>query len=991
MHETIIIYQILCFDIVGLDVQDPSDLSLYTMESAEKAFRFLDMNHDNKVDRKEMISTLITALSYLEFTSYDPSEETDINKYIQGLSQRITESCFAFLGLDDQLYVSLHDFTAWYLAVGEHTYRKVMIHAIQAYNLANDRQNLTEIAPLDELFNSIREMRTSLGLNYVTLKSIYDSLKSEAIVTSIHHHDVDATYHKILTISRPFYLKRFESLASVTGIHHIKSSTIQSIDSNQNYNIDKLLIMLFNCFHPDATTDTIPLSSIICGFSLFYFDQYEQSLRQLFKILADIQTKQCNIFLSDFQLRNYFYQNIKLIYLLSTNLKKYTQTDAESFTMYIYGYITHHIPRKHIGSLNQVEFIESCICGMEMIYSFINNDENVLKDYLPMQLLRSNGIPITADIADISMQRFDILSSEIFQQEQILLSMIDAKILLGLIYCSPISIFQLFRVQPIDIDGNISFTSYQCVINKLCNYLYGTLSIVDRMIADYIIDRIFEVFSYDNSESSYSGDKTHLSCDVLDITIAMITLCGGEAHLKASSITEIFRYFTNDINPSIQSHLSAINTSNNGLKSDSTSPSDRPHSSKGQSTGSINDTSQQTIAWTSANALYTSAGQDKSFNSLTGSSEDSIRMNFLDDMTIQQTTDDGSPISFDYTAMCTEPVFIAIASLNPNLSDRTIIEEISEEFTFFAFEQLFQNVEEITVTQFEDWFEILFQYFDEEYGQNQLEQMIAMIQQNRLYGEVSISVITYDMKQSLRRLYILKRGNSLETDNQEILMVQTENEDTKDISDGIVLPSSTTSILDEISYASTLLGLNGFTADDIMETLSDYSSNGEISLSQWIQVLQYIMCLGNIPLDKYQEASILANELFQAFQINENASISFASFASGLSVLSMSPTEDRLSVSFVLNDSNRDSSITIDEFIALIDSHLLVTITCSKLARMRLKDLQKKYSITTKDLANAVALECFAALKIDKSDELTLEMLCEVANDCLVLAENIAL
>jgi hypothetical protein len=90
-------------------------------------------------------------------------------------------------------------------------------------------------------------------------------------------------------------------------------------------------------------------------------------------------------------------------------------------------------------------------------------------------------------------------------------------------------------------------------------------------------------------------------------------------------------------------------------------------------------------------------------------------------------------------------------------------------------------------------------------------------------------------------------------------------------------------------------------------------------------------------------------------------------------------------VSFTLHDSNADGSIDFTEYESMVRSHITVTLVCSPIAHSKVLESGQ----STADLAAAVASECFAALGLNYSQTMTLEMVCEVANDCLVLAENI--
>jgi Ca2+-binding EF-hand superfamily protein len=123
--------------------------------------------------------------------------------------------------------------------------------------------------------------------------------------------------------------------------------------------------------------------------------------------------------------------------------------------------------------------------------------------------------------------------------------------------------------------------------------------------------------------------------------------------------------------------------------------------------------------------------------------------------------------------------------------------------------------------------------------------------------------------------------------------------------------------------------------------------------------------------------------MFASFQKQDEDTISYIELAVGLSFLCLrSPLEERLMVAFTISDSDSDGFINFDEFVQLIHSTLLIISICSRIATKKILSL----GTTLEELAYLSALEGIGALGIDQDDEISLEMLCDLAEDYLKLA-----
>lgn len=176
-----------------------------------------------------------------------------------------------------------------------------------------------------------------------------------------------------------------------------------------------------------------------------------------------------------------------------------------------------------------------------------------------------------------------------------------------------------------------------------------------------------------------------------------------------------------------------------------------------------------------------------------------------------------------------------------------------------------------------------------------------------------------------------------------------------------------------------------------METLGEYSPSNLLHLSSWLQVLQYLLCLSNVPDDKYAQSLQLALRVFGAFvedgkELEDDPAVSYVDFAAGLIALCDSPYEDKVMVSFTLLDSNSDGVIDAAELERMFLAVLKITSSVSTLAHAKISTIS---GATLEKLASVVTAECIAALECTHEDNFTLEMVSEVAGDCMSLAENL--
>ena len=185
----------------------------------------------------------------------------------------------------------------------------------------------------------------------------------------------------------------------------------------------------------------------------------------------------------------------------------------------------------------------------------------------------------------------------------------------------------------------------------------------------------------------------------------------------------------------------------------------------------------------------------------------------------------------------------------------------------------------------------------------------------------------------------------------------------------------------ELQRAKYLLGLTGVPAEDLMELLGQVSSDGVLSAETWEEYLTEFV-LGDKNDKKL--GTELGMKLFQAFDRNDDETVSYIDFCAGLSLLSDSPIEDKIMVAFVLNDTESVGMITVPELENLILGSLRVVVACSPLAAIRMKTS----GVSLENLAHLTVMEGLAVMELTYDDALTLETVSEIALKCVALSAN---
>lgn len=148
------------------------------------------------------------------------------------------------------------------------------------------------------------------------------------------------------------------------------------------------------------------------------------------------------------------------------------------------------------------------------------------------------------------------------------------------------------------------------------------------------------------------------------------------------------------------------------------------------------------------------------------------------------------------------------------------------------------------------------------------------------------------------------------------------------------------SVVLELRAAQSILGLETYVADDLMESLGMRSEEGVLDLPAWLGWLHDTFSRANLWQEDVSMATSLGTRLFEAFATKGGSpyvpprdTVLFSSLAVGLTFLcGGSPLEDKLMVALTMADGDSDGLLSFDEFRELLLSVLQMVTVCSKLA-----------------------------------------------------------
>lgn len=189
----------------------------------------------------------------------------------------------------------------------------------------------------------------------------------------------------------------------------------------------------------------------------------------------------------------------------------------------------------------------------------------------------------------------------------------------------------------------------------------------------------------------------------------------------------------------------------------------------------------------------------------------------------------------------------------------------------------------------------------------------------------------------------------------------------------------------ELRSAATLLGLDGFPPDDLMEVLGEGSRQGLLSKERWLVCLQHFVMLAGGKKPDLDLAIKLGEKIFAAFQFGDpQGRVNYIEFAAGLSCMCSAPVPDKVMVAFTLIDSDCDGYITASELCSFVASTLRAITACSSLCAAKLASA----AVPIDGMAAAVVNEALSTFGLQASSPLDLETVNEMCSDYVLLASG---
>ena len=526
------------------------------------------------------------------------------------------------------------------------------------------------------------------------------------------------------------------------------------------------------------------------------------------------------------------------------------------------------------------------------------------------------------------------------------LSIPRAARLLGLLKYPPHEVFSAFKYI-IDEDGEVSLASYQRFMGQLIGRHYQQLTVLQRAVADHIISQVFEVYDYEQAGAVRASQ----------LAWALLLFCGGEFADKASVATDMLQFFkpddgevgeadtdvsADDMAQCLTSLLKAVR----GLD---------PHFLGALSPYDVgleltmNAFKHAGVSW--HDDLHTGMREDKNKKLLDCESFQHWFAVVLLQCDSMSTADD-------------ESIYTPNTSRTSQTSGGEAPGGVSASSSLASFDN------------------------EEKWGQRVFDEGGNCISREDASGGYAPWVAErsgrrHDSTGADQRKPPLTidtdfteevddGGDEEEGDDDDYIRGTQQDQETAN--------ESPSAIVLELRRARSLLGLDAYPAEDLMETLGERSTGGFLPYSAWLETIQFITQLAGRQ-SSCIEALTLGRKLFDAFSpamIRGEPCVAFVPFVAGLSSLCSSPPEDKFAVSFALIDGDSDGHITSTEFYTLVLSYLNVVSACSALAEAKLGAAK----VPLGHLARAVVAE---AQRTCGPGDFSRETVAEIATDCIEL------
>lgn len=519
-----------------------SDASIFTEPMAEEAFSLIDMNKDNLIHRGDMLKFLINSIKSVCSDSLD--NDSTFMYDSSAIAQRICDSCFEGMGLQNDMYAGRDDFCAWYLAPGENAARDVLIQIIESFQNENSSQeddyeenlstnpmthslkrdksqpNLYSDLRYDQsnigLDDAIAEVKYLTGLDNVSVKAVLQALQSDSQSSTTSNED-----DKKIFINRSTFAKRMNSLASITAYN-------KPDVNNKMSKVTNLINLLFDAFEPNIADDTACLADIACALVPFCGTDEEENILSAFSSLHDIETqgyegKQPKVnTVTDGAMSNFIFQVSNIFHHISSLAQKKYPSGPDDLSNFLFSHVLENVVRSESKVWSRAEFITGSALAIDLALALLAEDPTIDSE---------QDDAVIKTVPRSRLVDTNILSE--FSGEKITLE--TSKRILGLQKYLPEFIVSCFGINADAASGYMTFAGYHNSIDDLLSRQYTELSKYDRSIADYLISMFYNLFK--------DYESSHGRCDVFKLDIAMLLFAGGSPKEKADVLSSVLKNF----------------------------------------------------------------------------------------------------------------------------------------------------------------------------------------------------------------------------------------------------------------------------------------------------------------------------------------------------------------------------------------------------------------------------------------------------------------
>ena len=491
----------------------------------------------------------------------------------------------------------------------------------------------------------------------------------------------------------------------------------------------------------------------------------------------------------------------------------------------------------------------------------------------------------------------------------------DAIRILGLYKFTPAMIVR-YVTDMCDEDGTVTEATFHQGIIKLIRKYYITLPLMDRPLADHILQRLFVVFQ------DYSNNR----CTFTDVATALLVFCGGSLDRKAKAA---FSLYSQKHDPSDEGSVDGI--SHEGISSCLTAifkiVSDLD---PGHHFDSMRNCAEI------ANELATNIFKQNPQYRYSGGRSISARGS----LPLEAFTIVFRQIMLKFDACIDAPI--------ENTVDQELGSDMESNYSV--------EVKSIHSNSSDEYMETLQRMRSGGGGGVAVSNTIQVHSDEENTSDSENDDVSQDVSNGAAH-----HGDSVHKFHEHVYANEVDNIDNSSSNTGTQNSEDSTRIVSELQQARQILHMNGLSCHDILDILSEFSTasgtsvSNQLSLSSWLLVLTYFAKLNSATQQELNNATFLGQRLFAAVancskvigspthtsKTASSTQVPYINMAIGLSlvlcenqnngILSQLKNlhEDKLLMVFTLLDFDNDNMINRLELCQLVTCVLVVLQTCS--------------------------------------------------------------